>query len=383
MNTQKNIILILQAFHTTQDFENTLWKILERAHYQVFVVTDEEAATRYLRQTPPHLILINAPLSSPINILHSCAFFQKNELSRHIPIILASNHQNEEIILKAFQAGIADYFNTNNSYQELLARLCVHLRYQQSFHTQQSMLQIQEQLLVRKNTYLTEVSHEIRTPIQAILGYSQFLAEDLEAIGHSPQDLQKIISAATHLNKLINNALELSKIEASQLVLQYEECSLNFILQEVKSIIQPSLRPHQNQLELRYDTVVLAPITIDSTRLKQILINLLANACKFTLNGHITLCVKQQAQQTQFTVSDTGIGIPADDLPHLFRLNYQYTTKSSTPGLGLGLYLSYKLATLMGGDLSATSEYGKGSTFYLTVPNHPPPEQAPHDYLIF
>ena len=230
---------------------------------------------------------------------------------------------------------------------------------------------------VAKSQFLANMSHELRTPLNAIIGYSEIVIEDLEDSGETEiiPDIDKINKAAHHLLGLINEVLDLSKIEAGKMTLDVHEIDLASLLNEVSSTIEPLAAKKSNKLYVHASS---APTRLysDSVKIKQCLLNLLSNACKFTEEGTVTLSVDPIApengggEKIAFTVTDTGIGMSNEQLSSLFEAFVQAdaSTTRKYGGTGLGLVITRKLAQLLGGDVSVTSKVGKGSTFRVEIP---------------
>ena len=238
-----------------------------------------------------------------------------------------------------------------------------------------------------KSEFLANMSHELRTPMNAILGYSEMLveeAEDLEQEEFIP-DLQKINKAGTHLLALINDVLDLAKIESGKMEAYPEEINLDNLIDDVSATAHPLMEKNNNKLSIERGTQ-LGGAYQDLTKLRQNLFNLLSNAAKFTHDGTITLHVNRTKQAgvdwLTFAVSDTGIGIAEDKIEHVFE-EFSQADASTTRdygGTGLGLAISRRFCRLLGGDLSAHSELGEGSTFTIRVPAIlPGAEQKPTD----
>jgi signal transduction histidine kinase len=224
-----------------------------------------------------------------------------------------------------------------------------------------------------KSEFLAAMSHELRTPLNAIIGFSQGMLERVSRhpLNEHQQDrLEKIHTSGVHLLTLINDVLDISKIESGRMDVQFSICNPSVMLQEVREMATGLLRGRPDvriELELPED---LPPVMTDAEKLKQILINLVSNAVKFTSTGAVTLKAEQAGDQIAFSVADTGVGIPAEELNHIFEKLYQIrgATNESIKGTGLGLTLSREFAELLGGSISATSEVGVGSTFTLRLP---------------
>lgn len=227
-----------------------------------------------------------------------------------------------------------------------------------------------------KSTFLANMSHELRTPLTAILGFSELLAGDRQ-LSTEQQDAIAIINrSGSHLLTLINNILDLSKIEAGKLVLQPGPCDLSQLLQDVHKLFQQSAAAKQLTLQLQVDAQMPESVEVDGGKLRQILINLLGNAVKFTDRGMVTLavdCVSRSATvaKLMFSVRDTGVGIGEAECARLFEAFVQAEAgRRSQQGTGLGLSISRQLTQLLGGDLVLESQLGVGScfSFQLVLP---------------
>jgi len=225
-----------------------------------------------------------------------------------------------------------------------------------------------------KDSFLASMSHELRTPLNAIIGFTGILLMKLPGPLNVDQDnqLKTVQGSARHLLSLINDLLDLAKIESGKVTLSPEPISCRNLLEEVAGALRPAAEAKGLTFEVVLPTLALQAYT-DRRALSQILINLANNAIKFTEKGSIQLEVAAgdgDRQSLEFRVSDTGIGIRAEDQVKLFEAFSQLggTTVRRHEGTGLGLHLSQKLATLMGGNIHFTSEFERGSSFCLTLP---------------
>ncbi len=254
-----------------------------------------------------------------------------------------------------------------------------------------------------KSLFLANMSHELRTPLNAILGYSELLKEEAQEIGQDDfvSDLKNIHVAGKHLLNLISDILDFSKIEAGRMNFYLETCYIQTLVWEVEATIIPMAEKNQNTLTIDLAETVELMYT-DVTKVRQSLLNLMSNACKFTQNGLVTLKVWQEDSQLQhhpvvpppdadmsvadhqldpttedepefdivFQVSDSGIGMSDQQIATIFN-PFTQADESTTRrygGTGLGLTITRKLCVMMGGDLSVESQVGQGSTFTMRLP---------------
>jgi len=244
--------------------------------------------------------------------------------------------------------------------------------------TQEELLKakhVAEEASRAKSTFLANMSHELRTPLNAIIGYSEMLEEESRESGKSDsvQDLRKIQSAGKHLLSLINDVLDLSKIEAGKMGLHLENFEVAPLIDEMTAALQPAAAKNGNTIHVHV-AKSLAAMHADVTKVRQILFNLLSNACKFTDHGTISVDVDQSKAEgrdwIRFRVSDTGIGITAKQKENLFHEFSQADASIARKygGTGLGLAITYRFVQLMKGRVSVESEPGKGSTFTVHLP---------------
>ncbi|MGB5299899.1 MAG: response regulator [Thiogranum sp.] len=226
-----------------------------------------------------------------------------------------------------------------------------------------------------KSNFLANMSHELRTPMNAILGYSEMLMEEAEEVGQDAfiPDLRKINQAGTHLLSLINDVLDLSKIESGRMETFAEDVDVSSLIDQVAVTAQPLMNQNNNRFKIERGAQ-LGRVYQDPTKLRQSLLNLVSNAAKFTHDGHITLQATRQTRADGdwliFAVKDTGIGIAADKLEHVFD-EFSQADNSTTRdygGTGLGLTISRRFCQMLGGDLTVTSQPGVGSTFTIRLP---------------
>ena len=226
-----------------------------------------------------------------------------------------------------------------------------------------------------KSLFLANMSHELRTPLNAIIGISEMLYEDSEASGQTSnvEPLHRIVRAGRELLHLINDILDLSKIEAGKLDLVLERFEIAKTIEESVATARPGAERNSNRLSVQYDDD-LGSMVADQTRVRQVILNLLSNACKFTNNGDVTIEASRDTVGglgwLSLSVSDTGIGMTEKEMGKLFR-EFSQADPSTTRkfgGTGLGLAISRRLCNHMGGDISVKSTSGEGRIFTIRLP---------------
>jgi len=226
-----------------------------------------------------------------------------------------------------------------------------------------------------KSTFLANMSHELRTPLHAIIALTELLCVYPARFGTEKalEPLHRVFDAGRHLLHLINDILDLSRIEAGKMDLTLESVAIGPVVEEVHGTARPLAEQNNNVLEVDCPEAI-GSVHADTKALRQILLNLLGNACKFTEGGAVRLGVAR-AEVTgrhwvDFVVSDTGIGLTKEQLGRLF-LEFSQADASTTRqfgGTGLGLAISRRLSRLMGGDIMVTSAPGEGSSFTVRLP---------------
>ena len=234
-----------------------------------------------------------------------------------------------------------------------------------------------------KSQFLANMSHEIRTPLTAIVGHAQLLIDDKIPQQDINKEVSVIYGNSLHLLHLINDILDLSRIEANKFELELRQQDLQTIIAEINDMFSEQAKKKGLNFIIEHKLSFPFIINVDGLRLKQILINLCANAIKFTSKGQVTLKISWHDPQLVFTVSDTGIGIGEEQLDQVFKLFTQADNSISRRfgGSGLGLSLSNQLAILMSGNISVTSKLRQGSQFSFTLPCQHPINSSIHSAL--
>jgi signal transduction histidine kinase len=226
-----------------------------------------------------------------------------------------------------------------------------------------------------KSGFLAMVSHELRTPLTTIIGYSEMLKESAADDNLAPQytaDITQILTAAQHLLALINDILDFSKIEAGKLEIAREQYAPGSLLRDLMVSVDPLTKKNNNKLEVDCPEDLGKGVG-DPVRIRQCVLNLVGNACKFTKDGTVKVSARREkaggVDVLRIAVSDTGIGMTPEQVGRLFQAFSQVDSSAGRKygGTGLGLAISQKLSNAMGGQITVASEPGKGSTFTMTI----------------
>jgi signal transduction histidine kinase len=339
------------------------------------VAPNGEVALRIADRVMPDLILLDVMMPG-IDGFEVCRRLKQNEKTRGIPVIFITAEDMTESVVTGFEVGGVDYIKKPFQHEEVLVRVQTHLEIDRLTrelarkNTQLSQANRQiRQASDRKSSFLANMAHELRTPINAIKGFTGIV---LKRGGDRLSDLQqdnlgKVTQSADTLLDLINDLLDLSKIEAGQMDINPDRFSVENLIAACCAEVTPLVKP-----DVKLDHQVapdLGQVHTDRGRVRQILINLLSNAVKYTESGAITVRAVKDDDALVLSVSDTGSGIPADALETIFEEFQQ--VKGTDPhhkGTGLGLSITKGFVELLGGSICVESEVGKGSTFTVRVP---------------
>ena len=225
-----------------------------------------------------------------------------------------------------------------------------------------------------KSEFLANMSHEIRTPLNAVLGLAKIGVRD-NVSKETSEKFEHIIESGQHLLGIINDVLDFSKLEAGKLTIERRTFELIPDIENVIHLVRPQAQQKDLELNINYEHTLPEFVLGDSLRLRQILINILSNAIKFTSQGGVSLSVRKDGENIAFSIRDSGIGMTEEQVESLFMPFHQADSSTTRRfgGTGLGLVITQNLAKLMGGDIEINSVYGKGTTFTLTFPL---PEQS-------
>jgi len=386
--------------------------LTEDGDFKVLIAQDGKDGIERALLAQPDLILLDVVMQG-MNGFEICQILKSKEKTKHIPIIFMTVLTEIVEKIKGFELGAADYIVKPFEQEEVLARVTTHVKLhqlqQQLAGQNQQLAEQNQQLLAEikrreqveaslaertnelsttnikltralrlKDEFLANMSHELRTPLSAILGISEAFQDEVYGPINNKQRkfLHTLKDSGHHLLALINDILDLSKIEADKLTLNINSVLVHNICQTSLSMMTEAAYKKRIQLAMIFDYAV-ETIQTDGRRLTQILVNLLNNAIKFTQEGgSIQLEIKGDIENdvVQFSVQDTGIGIPQEEIEHIFEAFVQLDGAFSRmyEGTGLGLSLVYRLTEILGGSLSVSSELGKGSLFTILLPWHCP-----------
>lgn len=387
----------------------TLQTLIEQHIDANIIQADSGAlALRILLKQQIDLILLDVQMPD-MDGFETAATIRTWKKTRQIPIVfLTAAHKSEEFQQKGFEVGAADYLTKPIDAPQLIGRIKSYLRFieQERQHNQELERQVEErtaELLEARNQleqrvaertadlveaknqaeaanyaksrFLANMSHELRTPLNAIIGYSEMLQEEATELEMTEfvSDLQKIQTSGQHLLELVNNVLDLSKIEAGKMELSLETFSVVDLIEDLKNAIQPLMSKKDNTLTTKTPGN-LGDMYADKMRVRQILLNLLSNAAKFTEHGPILLVAartkKNNDDWLEFCIIDSGIGMTDEQQKEVFQpfVQADSSTTRRYGGTGLGLAISKQFVDMMGGQIQVESEFGYGSTFSIYLP---------------
>lgn len=369
MKNLTNKILIVDDSNANLNY---LKDLLQRNSYKVASANNGTTAIHKCKSQAFDLILLDFVMPD-MNGIEVCLKIKNLGIQKETPIIFLTANQDEKILKQAFDAGAVDYIRKPFSNVELLARVQNHLNLVQNKKELAIAKEYAESATKAKGEFLANMSHEIRTPMNGIVSVIEFLKET--ELTQKQSDLIDIIKTSSdNLLNIINDILDFSKIEAGQIELE----QLNFNLkEELINVLKPLEFRAKDKgllLKLNFDKNIPSIVNGDILRIKQIIINLVNNAIKFTQTGGIVIELKLLNENNDtldigFKVVDTGIGIKKENQKKLFK-SFSQSDASSTRkygGTGLGLAISKNLVKMMGGQISLESEYGKGSTFKFNL----------------
>lgn len=344
-----------------------LTNILQGVDYTVIAASSAEGALKLIRSRSPDIILLDVMMPD-MDGFSLCRRLKQDERFSDIPVIFLTSLSRKADIVEGFNVGGHDYIVKPFNRQELLARVRNHIHLYDMLLENKRLIRLSEDASRSKSEFLASMSHEIRTPLNSIIGMAEVLAET--PLSDEQRNYVGIFrSAGESLLEIINDILDLSKIEAGQTELESIDFHLPALLNSVVSILSVRAAEQNSRITIHIHPDVPYAISSDPTRLRQILINLVGNAVKFTENGSVEITVESSAMNTLlFSIKDNGIGIPKDKQKIIFESFTQADSLTTRKygGTGLGLTICQKLVKIMGGRIWLESTPGKGSIFFFT-----------------
>jgi len=340
--------------------------------YEIITASSGESLFKLLSTVTPNLILldIEMPEEDGYSVMRK---LKVHEHTRDIPVIFLTAKNTPEDVSKGLDHGAVDYVTKPYTKSLLRQRIKVHLELQSQKKALLEAVRIADSANEAKTSFLTNMSHEMRTPLNAILGLAELTLDEKDLSEKSKSNLYKIERAGLTLLNIVSDILDISKIENGMFELSPGNYDVPARLND--TINQSVMYKGDKDIDFELTMSDNFPATLygDDLRTKQIFNNLLSNAFKYTTSGVIGLDLKCERKDDKAyitaTISDTGAGIRPEDFPHIFEDYYQIDSLANrtVAGTGLGLSIARKLARMMGGDISVESEIGKGSRFTVTL----------------
>ena len=346
-----------------------LRKILGQEGVDITFALSGHKALEIAEKKPPEIILLDIMMPH-MDGYETCVRMRQLENLKAIPVIFVTAKTEAEDVKKAFEAGGNDYIHKPIRAEEVVSRVNNQLQMSALALSQKNVIQALENSLSAQSDNMNTISHELRTPLNAIMNYAQLVMRDEGLMQHArtAKFLHNIQEAARYQLQLTSNILDMAKLDAGQMALSEQVFFVQPVFDEIEVLVQGLAERHNNHLSL--SRVNSLQLRNDPLRFKQVLLNLLSNACKFTKKGNIALTVSEADDVIKFQVVDDGAGISQGDQRRLFREFVQASSSVAEQfgGSGLGLALSQRLSALMGGSITLISEVGQGSTFTLSLP---------------
>jgi signal transduction histidine kinase len=291
------------------------------------------------------------------------------------PIIMLTGQEDKEVAKEAIKLGAQDFVPKSSIDEDVFEKSLLYAISRKELEFAKLVSQVKESENIAKDKFIAHLSHELRTPLTSILGYTSLLLEKEEA-APLKQELSIISNNGKHLLNLLNDVLDLSKIAAGKFELKTQESDLQQVLAEINSLLCVAALDKGLSLEFKSKSKIPRIITIDELRFKQVMVNLIGNAIKFTDYGSVQICIEfimgssNESPALKFVIEDTGIGMDAAQIKTIFSPFQQVedVANRKAGGAGLGLSISAEIIKQMGGEVHVTSTPGEGSVFTLTYP---------------
>ncbi len=365
---------ILVVDDTPANLDLLLSMLTERG-YRIRPAPSGELALRSAFAKPPDLVLLDVNMPG-MDGYEVCERLQANDATRHVPVIFLSALDEVLDKVRAFNIGAVDYISKPFHVEEVVARIETQLTlYRQRVEIEQLREKERahfEEVNRLKDQYVQMVSHDLKTPLSVIVGHASLIEKRGKLNDEADtESLEGIMEAAETMRRLIRDLLDLAKIE-SGVGMQMGSVSVNDLLSACTMAFGYNLEEKRLSLKLT-PLEVDATIAADHDRMVQVLSNLLSNAVKYTPGGGeviVSACRSDDSEMLYLEVKDTGMGIPPDDLPHIFDRFYrvQRATEQDLPGTGLGLSITKAIVEQHGGTIDAESRLNEGTRFMITLP---------------
>ena len=345
----------------------------ESPKFELTWVTNSRDAVESLKTQRFDLCLLDYLLGAE-NAIDVLSALKSNQIN--LPVVILTGQSDAAVDEMVMRAGAADYLQKAEIESPRFMRTIRYAMVRRDIENERIERNKVEQKNKAKDKFLAHLGHELRTPLTSILGYTELLIDDAR---NSPfqQELSIIHSNGKHLLSLLNDLLDMSRIMADKLELNIKSINLSAFLTDIHSLMQLNAKDKGLSLHVVSKTKIPEFISTDPTRLRQVLLNLISNAVKFTDKGSITLTIELHEMNPhqgtppllRFSVDDTGIGMPPDKLQNIFQPFEQIedVMRANHGGAGLGLAICKELVTKLGGDIAVTSRMGEGSTFTFDI----------------
>jgi signal transduction histidine kinase len=368
-DTKKTLLVVDDTPSNIQTVHSILKEL-----YKLRIATNGSKALELVKVAPaPDLVLLDVMMPG-MDGYEVCAHLKADPDTRDIPVIFLTSQREIEDEIKGFEAGAVDYIHKPFSPPIMKARVRTHLTLRDAHKTVTQARDQAQAANQAKAIFLANISHELRTPLNAILGFSNLLRESHRIPEKERADLDIISRSGEHLLTLINDVLDMAKIDAGRIVIENVPLDLSDLANGVLDLMRLRAEMKGLDLSLQHTNGFFPFIKADGEKLRQVLINLVGNAVKYTEHGSVILRVGSHPTEDSHNlrlvieVQDTGIGIASDDQARIFDPFIQAGKLSNYKGTGLGLAITKKYVELMGGSIQVESAPGKGSVFRLEIP---------------
>ena len=345
----------------------------ESPSFELTWVTNSLDAVEALKTNNFDLCLLDYLLGAE-NAIDVLGLLKSNQIS--LPVVILTGQSDSAVDEMVMRAGAADYLQKSEIETPRFMRTIRYAMVRRDIENERIERNKVEQKNKAKDKFLAHLGHELRTPLTSILGYTELLIDDARNSAFQ-QELSIIHSNGKHLLSLLNDLLDMSRIMAEKLELNIQDVNLSAFLTDIHSLMRLNAKDKGLSLNVVSKTKIPEFIQTDPTRLRQVLLNLISNAVKFTDKGSITLTIELDEYTPQdgsppllrFSVDDTGIGMAPDKLKNIFQPFEQIedVMRANHGGAGLGLAICNELVSKLGGDIAVTSRLGEGSTFTFDI----------------